>query len=307
VRTLRATVGLGAVHAAGALTATGLIIASLGLLAGFLVAVVLVAGRFLGAVAATLAGDRRPSIFRLGAAVVSLAAIGFAATASTTIAISTAAGVTAMAIGALADVVRQPSGAGMRSLVRAGASIGVLGALVVTVAVAGGKRAAEWRHGGLIWILATAALLVVVAFVLGRPVGSQGPGSVVGRPRLGPGLGGALRTASANLRWYPVIPVIGAVLVANAPGVVAVLLAWMGLLLKGRDRADEIREALMRPTHVGHLEPSINDEDPEFHTGRGGYGDRPPHVQYGGPGRIHLPIDPNPTAASPDSGRLDDT
>ena len=116
-------------------------------------------------------------------------------------------------------------------------------------------------------------------------------------------LGGALRTASANLHWYPVIPVIGAVLVANVPGVLAVLVAWMGLLLKGRDRAEEIQEVLMRPTSVGHLEPSINDVDPEFHTGRGGYGDPLHDVKHQAPGTGRLPgVYPDPVADPLDRG-----
>jgi hypothetical protein len=75
-----------------------------------------------------------------------------------------------------------------------------------------------------------------------------------------------------------------------------------GLVLKGRDRAEEIQEVRMRPTHVGRLEPSINDVDPEFHTGRGGYGDPLYNAKYAAPGTGRLPGAPvSPVADPPDS------
>jgi len=289
---VRATVGLGAVHAASALVATGLIIASHGLLAGFLVAVALVAGRFLGALAAALFGGARPSAFALTAAVASLGAIafaafGFAAVGSGTVTVSITAGVAALAIGALTDVARQPSGPGGPGLIRLANSLGILAGLAATLVTAGHARAVEWRHGGLDGILIATAVLVVVAVAVGRPARPEA-GPMIARGRMGPGFGGALRTACANMRWYPVIPLIGAVIVANALGVLAVFVAWMGVLLKGRDRAEEIRELLMRPTGVGQFEPSITSRDPEFHTGRDGVGDHGQH-QYQVPGSNQFP------------------
>jgi len=92
------------------------------------------------------------------------------------------------------------------------------------VIVAGHARAAEWRHGGFGGILAAAAALVLLAVSLGHPSGPEdgsggagAAGPMIARRRMGPGFDGAFRSACASMRWYPVIPLFGAV-IPDRPG-----------------------------------------------------------------------------------------
>src|SRR5215475_7989558 len=260
MRNLGAMIGLAAAYAAGGLVAIGLLIATQGVLAGIVVAAVLFAGYLLGALAHAAVAGARPAAFTLTAAVVALAAVGFAALGPrllgyNTVVLAVAAGVATAGLGALASAIRRPAG---RQLVRLGAGLGVIAALAATIAVADGARGPQWWHGGLDGILAAAAALVVVAVVAGWPAappGWTGPVIVSGRSR--PTLDALFRSACADTRWYPVIPVVGSVVIANAPAVILVLVAWGGAVLHGRDQAEEIQEVLTHPTGVGRLAPSI--------------------------------------------------